>query len=164
MTVIAAVRDANNESSKSLLSLATATGSKVIVVSIESTNESSAKAAIESLKTKYGINKIDVVIANAGISKFYGPVKDTPIQEMRDHFEVNTIGVLVLFQAIYALLTASPDPIFVAISTGTASIGDMGSLPIPSTPYSISKTALNFLVRKIHFENPNITAFSLSPG
>jgi norsolorinic acid ketoreductase len=104
------------------------------------------------------------VIASAGISKYYGLASVTPIEEVKEHFEVNTIGPLILFQATYPLLTGSSRPIFVALSTGIGSIGEMGNLPLPATAYGISKVALNYLVRKIHFENPEITAFVISPG
>lgn len=119
---------------------------------------------METLQAQYGIDKIDVVIANAGISKYYGSAEITPISEVREHFEVNTIGVILLFQATAPLLKRSSAPVFVGISTGVASIGDMGTLPLPSAAYGISKVALNYFVQKVHYENPDITAFVLSPG
>jgi NAD(P)-dependent dehydrogenase (short-subunit alcohol dehydrogenase family) len=45
-----------------------------------------------------------------------------------------------------------------------ASIGDMGSLPLKSAAYGASKAAVNYIVRKIHFENPGLIAFPMSPG
>jgi norsolorinic acid ketoreductase len=47
-----------------------------------------------------------------------------------------------------------------ALSTGVASIGDMKSLPLPATAYRMSKVAVNYMVRKIHFENPELTVLS----
>ncbi|KAH8684204.1 hypothetical protein BGZ60DRAFT_366304 [Tricladium varicosporioides] len=163
-TIVAGVRNPDDTSSKSLTSLPAATGSRVVVVAIESTDPSSAKKAVENISEKHGINKLDIVIASAGISKYYGLASVTPIEEVKEHFEVNTIGALILFQATLPLLTSSSGPIFVALSTGIGSIGEMGNLPLPATAYGISKVALNYLVRKIHFENPEITAFVISPG
>jgi norsolorinic acid ketoreductase len=163
-TVIAGVRNREDESSKTLSSVLTATGSKIIILTIDNNSDSSAKVAIEYLQTQYNITKLDTVIANAGISKYYGLAIDTPVKEVREHFEVNAIGTLLLFQATADLLKRSSDPIFVGISTGAASIGEMGKIPLNATAYGISKVALNYLVRKIHFENPDITAFVLSPG
>ena len=105
-----------------------------------------------------------MVIANAGITDYYGKAVDTPLSEVRSHFEVNAIGVLTLFQATLPLLLKSPKPIFVALSTGISSIGAMGDIPIPATAYGMSKVALNYMIRKIHFENERLTAFVLSPG
>jgi norsolorinic acid ketoreductase len=162
--VIAGVRNLTNPTSKSLQSLATGAGSKVITVIIDNDVESSAKQAIDALQTQHGITKIDTVIANAGISKYYGPATTTPISEVRDHFEVNVVGTLILFQAVWPLLKLSSNPIFVALSTGIGSIGEMENLPMPATAYGISKVAINYMVRKIHFENPELTAFVISPG
>lgn len=163
-TVVAGVRNIADASSKSLQTVATASGSKVITVAIDSNDDSSAKKAVEVLKTQHGITKLDTVIANAGISKYYGLATETPANELRDHFEVNTVGVLLVFQATWPLLKLSSNPTFVAISTGVASLGDMDKLPLQATAYGISKIALNYLIRKIHFENPELTAFPLNPG
>jgi norsolorinic acid ketoreductase len=162
--VVAGVRNPSDESSKSLASLTPGLGSKIIIVAIDSNIESSAKQAISILEAQHGITKLDTVIANAGISKYYGPATITPISEVREHFDVNVIGTLVLFQATWHLLKLSSSPMFVALSTGVASIGDMESIPLPATAYGISKVAVNYMVRKIHFENPELIAFAISPG
>jgi norsolorinic acid ketoreductase len=47
-----------------------------------------------------------------------------------------------------------------ALSTGVASIGDMESLPLPATAYGMSNVAVNYIVREIHFENPELTVLS----
>ena len=163
-TIIAGVRNLSHPTVKSFEALPTGAGSKVIPVIINSTDDSSAQKAIEVLKTQHGITKIDTVIANAGISNYYGPATVTPISEVRDHFEVNVVGTIVLFQATWPLLKLSPNPMFVALSTGIASIGDMETLPLPATAYGMSKVAVNYMVRKIHFENPELVAFVISPG
>lgn len=163
-TVIAGVRNLNDSSSAELKSLSTTSGSKVITVVISSTVPSSAKEAVETLQSQYKITKLDVVIANAGISKYYGTAEVTPLDEVREHFEVNTIGVLGLFQATFPMLKLSSSPIFVALSTGLASITNMGDIPLAGTAYGISKVGLNYLVRKIHFENPSLISFVISPG
>ena len=48
--------------------------------------------------------------------------------------------------------------------SGIASITDMEQLPIKSTAYGMSKAAVNYMVRKLHFENPGLVAFVISPG
>jgi len=65
---------------------------------------------------------------------------------------------------VVPLLKHAPKPVFVGITTGLASLGDMASLPVQSTAYGMSKAALNYAVRKIHFENEWLVAFVLSPG
>jgi NAD(P)-dependent dehydrogenase (short-subunit alcohol dehydrogenase family) len=39
---------------------------------------------------------------------------------------------------------------------------DFGQLPV--TAYGSSKAAVNYIVRKIHFENPDLIAFPIHPG
>jgi norsolorinic acid ketoreductase len=37
-------------------------------------------------------------------------------------------------------------------------------MPMPVTAYGASKATLNYIVRKIHFENEHLIAFPISPG
>lgn len=124
-TVVAGVRNPSHATSKELSSLPTASGSKVIVVKIDAASDADASEAVKTLQSTHDIDHIDVVIANAGISKYYGSVVVTPVAELREHFEVNTAAPLLLFQATFPLLEKSDNPKFVPISTGGASIGDM---------------------------------------
>lgn len=83
------------------------------------------------------------------------------VQILRDHLEVNAVAPLVLFQQTLPLLRKSSKPIFVGISTPGASIGDMDHIPIQITGYGASKAALNYILRKLHFENPDVIIFPL---
>lgn len=136
----------------------------MFTVAIHSTDEKSAKQAVTVLQSEHGISKIDTVIANAGIANYYGSAEFTPISEVREHFEINAIGTLLLFQATWPLLKLSSNPVFMALSTAAASIGIMESIPLPATAYGVSKIAVNYMVQKIHFENPDIIAFTMNPG
>ena len=142
----------------------TGTNSKLFTIQLEILNETSVYEAITLLGTRHNIEKIDVVLVSAGISNYYGPATSTPLKEVREHYEVNVIGALTIFQATWPLLKDADMPIFVVLSTGGASIGDMETLPLPITAYGASKAAINYMVRKIHFENPWLIAFPLSPG
>jgi norsolorinic acid ketoreductase len=93
-----------------------------------------------------------------------GPALETAAQDVRNHFEVNTIGPLSLVKAFKLLLEESPNPRFFVITAHLGSIADMESLPLPTFAYGISKAAANFLVRKIHFENPWLTSMAFNPG
>ncbi|KAH7141040.1 hypothetical protein EDB81DRAFT_844025 [Dactylonectria macrodidyma] len=163
-TVIAGVRDPGSESSKVLQSLTFGRGSRAILVKIDSASEADFPKAVETLRSQYSVEKLDLVIANAGISKYFGKASVTPVQEMMDHFTINAVGPLLLFQATSSLLSASPAPKFVTISSGAGSIGGMDKLPVENTAYGSSKTALNFITRRIHFENSHLIAFSINPG
>ena len=118
-TVIAAVRDpANIPTIENLQQLKAGPGSKIIIVKIDSSSATDAGEAVRLLRSEHDIAKLDVVIANAGICNHLalGPVSEASIEEIRSHFEVNTIGPLVLFQATVALLEASKNGKFIAVS------------------------------------------------
>ncbi|KAH7208369.1 hypothetical protein BKA60DRAFT_611321 [Fusarium oxysporum] len=162
--VVAAVRDPTAESSKALLHVTKGTNSRCILVKIDSASETDAPDAMSTLKRDHGITKLDLVIANAGISKYFGTAEVTPVKEMMDHFKINSVAPLLLFQATWPLLHAAKAPKFVTISSGAGSLGFMENLKVENTAYGSSKAALNFITRRIHFENPDLVAFSINPG
>lgn len=163
-TIVAGVRDPANASSQALQELAHGTDSEVITVKIDSTSESDATTAVETLVSKHNISKLDLVIANAGVSKYFGKATVTPASEMVDHFSINTVAPLLLFQATASLLAAAPSPKFVLLSSGAGSLGLVESLPVENTAYGASKAAANFVTRRIHYENPKLIAFPINPG
>jgi norsolorinic acid ketoreductase len=83
---------------------------------------------------------------------------------VRDQVEVNTIAPLALFQATLPLLKKSSKPIFLAMSSGAGSMGLMEHYPMLSASYGASKAALNYVMKKLHFEHPDVIVFPLSPG
>ncbi|KAF5253986.1 hypothetical protein FANTH_1168 [Fusarium anthophilum] len=167
-TVIVGVRDPSHPTSKALHNLPVGEGTKLITVKLDSSVPSDAAAAVTTLKSEHGISALDIVIANAGIASEGGPVRDTTVDNIKKHFDINTIGPIVLFQAVADLLQASKTgkPLFVAISTLLGSIGSMDHLVgLPSTsPYGGSKAALNWFIRRLHFEEPWLTSFVIHPG
>ncbi|PMD31479.1 putative aflatoxin biosynthesis ketoreductase nor-1 [Hyaloscypha variabilis F] len=160
--IVAGVRD--NTKSAALRAIVPASSSKIIIVKIDSLSATDPATAVASL-SKHSITHLDVVIANAGIANHWGSAITTPAEELEVHLKVNAVGPLVLFQAVYPLLEKSTvQPKFVAISTGIASITDMEQFPVPSTAYGTSKAALNYVMRKLHFEHPNIVIYPINPG
>lgn len=167
-TVIAAVRDI--ERSISILEkIPKARGSKLITIKLDSSVESDAENAVRVLLSRHNIASIDVVIANAGIGHSGATVAELPANIIREHFEINTIGPVLLFQALKPLLQASQsgNPKFIAITAASGSLTlqeSFADLPIQFTPYSISKAALNLVVKKINIDEPWLTAYVTHPG
>ncbi|KAG0645823.1 Short chain dehydrogenase nor1 [Hyphodiscus hymeniophilus] len=161
--VIAAVRDVS-KSTKDLSSVTVGKSSKLIVVKIDSTVDSDPATAVKELETKHSISKVDILISNAGLMGHIAPTIQTPAQVVREHFEVNTIGPLNLIQAFFPLLEKSDAPRFLVLTSTVGSIGNMESLPVPFFAYGVSKAAANYLVRKLHFENPRLTSMAFNPG
>lgn len=73
-----------------------------------------------------------------------------------NHFQVNTNGPLVLFQAAYPLLRERPSPKFVPVTSAIGSIADGTTYPIYTYAYGASKAALNWVTRKLHFDFPEL--------
>ncbi|KAJ7851666.1 aflatoxin biosynthesis ketoreductase-like protein nor-1 [Mycena olivaceomarginata] len=163
---------ARNPAAQSLKDLA-AKHSNVHPIKLTSGDKSDNTAAVASLVFTAGAvaeiqkiaGRIDVVIANAGISKYFGALATTPLSEFRDHWEVNTLGLVVLFQAVQKLLLVSPTgaPKFAYISSGAGSIGG-GFVNMSIGAYGSSKAAANYLVKALDAENPSLLTLSISLG
>jgi norsolorinic acid ketoreductase len=83
---------------------------------------------------------------------------------LEEHLRVNTIGPVIIFQALFPLLLQRQTRKFVPISTGAASIGVQ--FPPPLTAYGSSKAALNYITKSIHKEHSEegLIAFPIHPG
>ncbi|KAI6085133.1 hypothetical protein F4821DRAFT_261152 [Hypoxylon rubiginosum] len=162
--VVAAVRRPEHATSKSLSELPRGKDTTLINVVIDSTSDTDAQDAVKLLQTKHGINKLDVVVANAGHGTVFGDLSQVAPLEVRDLIDINTIGPLRLFQAVRPLLEAGTRPRFVLIGTPIASIAAMEKSPFPMFAYGASKAAAHYLTRKIHCESPGLIAFVVDPG
>ncbi|KAJ7626956.1 hypothetical protein FB45DRAFT_795196 [Roridomyces roridus] len=152
---------ARDPTAQSLTDLA-ATHPNVHPVKLIAADKESNDAAIAEIQKTAG--QLDVVIANAGIANHFGPVGTTPVSQFKDHWEVNTLGVIVLFQSAQELLLASPTgaPIFALISTGAASMGQFYNAAMSA--YGSSKAAANFIVKALDAENPKLVSLAIHPG
>jgi norsolorinic acid ketoreductase len=134
----------------------------VHIVKLESVSVSDAHAAAEVVEQVTG--GLDVVIANAGIANNWQPVTEIDLSSLNDHYQVNAVGPIILFQALYPLLAKRQTRKFVTVSTMGASIER--TIPVPSTVYGSSKAALNYITRSIHKEHSpeGFVVFPIHPG
>ena len=111
--------------------------------------------ALESLLRER--NKLDCVILNAGILGPIADMGDQPLDAMREVMEVN----LWANKQLLDLLLARDTPItqIVAISSGASVNGNRGW-----GGYSLSKAALNMLVKLYASERADIHFSALAPG
>lgn len=137
----------------------------MILVKVESTSDTDAKHAISSLSS-HNINRMDTVIANAGMYTLatFHKVVDMKPSDLIEHVDVNAAGVVRLFQASLPLLQKSKKPIFMVVSSGAGSIAGMEDVRFTVDAYGASKATVNFLIRCIHFEQPELIAFAVTPG
>lgn len=163
-TVIAAVRDPGAATATSLEAVTAAPGARLVLVKLDSTEEADAAAAVRAAQAA-GVAALDVVIANAGIAPPGARLDSAPLQDLRAAVEVNAVAPLALFQAAAPLLRAAAAPRFLVVSTAVASIQNLAAThAFPLGAYGASKAAVNYLVRRLAFENPWLNAFVMHPG
>ncbi|KAF7982489.1 hypothetical protein HWV62_28070 [Athelia sp. TMB] len=172
----------NPSAATELQALARSFPGKVHPIKLISSDQETNVAAVEEIKKVAG--RLDVVIANAGqlfasfvrlqilkkvkysaICDVFSTIQETTPDELRTHFDVNVVGPQVLFQATYPLLKAStPAPKFIVISSIAGSLALGPGMPVGNGAYAISKAAVNYLARKLHFENEGLICFPIHPG
>lgn len=117
---------------------------KLVLLAHDVTSIDSHRLVKETLLNR-NIKRIDVLVANAGISSKnhpVDPVLSCPIDDMSKLFETNVIGSMLTFQTFADMVTTSHSRIFMATSSRLASIDNalgMGGY----TSYRASKAALN---------------------
>ncbi|KAF5327234.1 hypothetical protein D9619_004918 [Psilocybe cf. subviscida] len=163
--VYAGVRDPANSTALQTLAASLPQG-KVHIVNWTAANEQVNRAVGELILEKHG--HVDIVVANAAVSKSdHVFASQTPIDDFKEMLEVNATGVLMLFQFLYPLLKASKHPAgakFVTISSEAGSVDGPWISAKGLTGYGASKAAMNYVCRKIHFENEWLTCFPIAPG
>lgn len=116
--VIAGNRDPTHPTSTALNDLPKADGSRLIVVKIDAAIEQDAHDAVKELQQTHGIDHLDIVIANAGVSYVWPPVAQLKIADLQAHIEPNVYGVVAVYQATRPLLQkSSKEPIFVPMGS-----------------------------------------------
>lgn len=119
--VIAANREPNGATSTALQGLPKGEGSRLIIVKLDSAVEADATEAVKSLKTQ-GVDALDIVVANAGISEVHPAVSEVNASDLQKHITVNVLGVVWLYQAVLPLLRRSQDPKWVTMGSGAGAL------------------------------------------
>ncbi|KAJ5822687.1 Short-chain dehydrogenase/reductase SDR [Penicillium robsamsonii] len=165
VTVIAAVRNPTSSEATSLSDFPTGKTSRLLIVKIDASSDTDAKAAVEAL-SGHGVSALDIVIANAGVFDIaaFTAVADSSIEQIKIHLDVNTIGPVRLFQATLPLLENSSSARFILSSSLMGTIGGIQDIPLKIAPYGASKAAANFLIRKINYEHEKIATLAIHPG
>ena len=165
--MVGTVRDPSSPEAQALSAFPRGDGSKILFLQVHNDSETDALEGVRSLTTQHGIDKLDIVIANSGIFKAaaHQKISQMKIEDLMEHFSINTASVVRLFQATMPLLEKAMNPILLVNTAGAATIAGMDDFAhFPLNSYAASKAAANFLTRRIHFENPSLIAFAVHPG
>lgn len=106
--------------SRAVNELQKAEGSTLHIVKIHDRVQTDHRAVAKDILAAV-IERIDTVIANAATVEVAGSVLGTNPDDVRRHMDMNTIGALVLFQAVEPLLRKSLNPEFIALSSNLGS-------------------------------------------
>lgn len=162
-TVIAAVRDPGHPTSQALSQLPKGQGSGLMVVKYDASIEQDAFDMVKQLQEEHGLDHLDIVVANAGIAKGYPLVKDVTRDGILEHFQLNVLSVVSLYQATRELLHKSPNkPIFAPMGSGAGSLATQP--PVPNAMYGASKSVVAWYGVKINAEDEWLNTFVLNPG
>ncbi|KAK6462839.1 hypothetical protein DFJ63DRAFT_287121 [Scheffersomyces coipomensis] len=155
--IIATVRDISKATALKELS------KNVIVFSLDLGNQQSIDAIPSELE-KIKVDAIDVFVSNAAIADSYLTVLDCPKKTWLEHYEINVLAPILIFQKVYKALTKSTTKKVVFISSGAGSL--TGYVPTPVSAYGQSKAALNFSVIELSAElkPEGFTVAAISPG
>ncbi|QDZ24367.1 short-chain dehydrogenase/reductase [Chloropicon primus] len=123
--------------------------------------------SIARLPSEIPFERVDVVVNNAGVSANFRSLEDTSSGVMMDTFRVNTVGPLLVAQAMVASgkFGGGDDKAILAnVTSKMGSIDDNGSGG--SYAYRASKCALNIVTKSlsIDLQDKNIDTILLHPG
>jgi NAD(P)-dependent dehydrogenase (short-subunit alcohol dehydrogenase family) len=121
------------------------TGGRAQLLEIDVASAASIAGAAKQLATL--VEHLDVLVNNAGILEDgKATALDVEAEVVRRTFETNTLGPLLVTQAMLPLLLRASDGARVInVSSGAGALGEMTSW---APAYSISKTALNAVTRQ----------------
>lgn len=122
--VIAANRHPEHDTSKALLQLPRAEGTSILIIKVDATSATDPTDAVKRLATSHGIQHLDILIANAGISYIWPKVSEVKVEDMQKHMLPNVYGFVWLYQAFLPLLKKSErvGPKWVTIGSSAGSL------------------------------------------
>ncbi|KAI1147183.1 aflatoxin biosynthesis ketoreductase nor-1 [Nemania diffusa] len=162
-TVVGSIGDHDAPGVVELKASPKGSGSRLLLVKIDSAVPEDAARAVEEMKVA-GIDHIDILIANAGVSPLMEPIETVSLDDMTNTINVNALGPLTLYQSCFTLLKES-NAKFVPISSAAGSFGGMETYKVwNAAAYGVSKAMLNWIVLAAHCGNTWLTSFAVNPG
>ncbi|KAL4781833.1 hypothetical protein BJX76DRAFT_349838 [Aspergillus varians] len=162
-TIIAANRRPDDPASRELVSLPTAEGTVVKLVKLDATSPTDGEDAVQTLKS-WGIDRIDILIANAAIALAWPKLEDALVDDIKAHFETNVYGFVRLYQAFLPFLRVSTNPKLVTIGSSAAFLTRRNAIPYPNAVYGPSKVVQHWYTKTVAVLEPWLTAFPVDPG
>ena len=145
-------------------------GAEARFVRLDVTDPKSAQEAADWVDHYYG--RLDILVNNAGIARAGGPPSQTDLDAMREVYETNVFGVIIVTNAMLPLLRRAPAARIVNVSSEVGSITSMTDPASPLTQmpaslaYPSSKSALNMITALYAKElrDTPVTVNAANPG
>jgi len=137
-------------------------GASVIFRQLDVTDSASIAGLAAFVEKEFG--QLDILVNNAAIRIDQGMMgENVSIEILREMMEANTYGPLMVCQALIPLLKKSGSGRIINISSGMASLANMGG---GSPAYRITKTALNAVTGILadELKGSGIAVNSVHPG
>jgi NAD(P)-dependent dehydrogenase (short-subunit alcohol dehydrogenase family) len=137
-------------------------GLTVEFLDLDMSNKASITKAVDELKKR--ISALNVLINNAAILQTWmGSIVDVTAEELRETFNTNVVGPILLTQALIPLLEAGKPARVINVSS---QLGSVAGMTDGWPGYGISKAALNAATRKlaVALESRGISVNAASPG
>ncbi|KAH7067004.1 hypothetical protein BKA63DRAFT_571394 [Paraphoma chrysanthemicola] len=144
-------------------------------VGLDVNDDESISAAVKRIGEDFG--RIDVLVNNAGVCDNDQTAQFNSRQVLRDTFETNVYGVMVLTEAALPLLKASKNPMVINVTSGLGSISGLSPDLDPNSQlspykdvrgpaYRMSKAALNMMTAYLYhqFQSEGLKAWAYCPG
>ena len=157
---LVAVLDRDGISADAVAAEITAAGGRAIGLAADVTQEDAIAAAAERVQRELG--RCQVLVNNAALVGYVGPLMDTDLNQWRRMFEVNVTGALICTRAFGRHMVAAGQG---GAIVNVASI--CGHLPLAGAGvYSVGKAGLLMLTRMLALElaGQGIRCNSVSPG
>lgn len=136
-------------------------------VALDVTDDDSVAAAARDVAAHEGT--LDVLVSNAGIAGPYAAVPDLTAADAERVLGTNVVGVVRVTAAFLPLLSASPAPVIVNVSSGLGSFGatqdpERVESTVVAPLYSASKSALTMLTTLYAKALPAFRVNAADPG
>jgi NAD(P)-dependent dehydrogenase (short-subunit alcohol dehydrogenase family) len=154
-----AVVDIVEKDAESTAARINASGGEAIALVADVTQATQVEAAFAETQRRFG--RVDVVLANAGVTPRLLPVGDCPEESWRHVLDVNLTGVFLTVKAALPIMRRQKRGVLLA----TASMAGLVSSPV-GIEYNVSKTGVIMLMRHVaHVYGPfGIRSVAVCPG
>jgi len=128
------------------------------VVTADMSDEAAVQVMVKQVHEHYG--RIDILVNNAGRG-MHVPIEQANLQDYRNIFELNVVGVLCAMQAVIPIMRQQGGGVIINISSGLSKRIVPGVGPYASTKYALNALTLT---ARLELAPDNIRVGLMIPG